>query len=108
MKETEEQLEKQAEEYRLQQASDLLRTLGYLPDQHGRYWKEEDLVAQKKKFYRIARPCPIDSKGHDFKAAYLFLGEAQRFEIGAALGDLVCKKCLGQLSDYLMFWVVEK
>ena len=105
--ETEEQLEKQADEYRLQQAEDLLRALGYLPDQAARWWKEEDLVAQKKKFYRIARPCP-EGGDHNFKPAYIFLDEAQRFEIGAAPGDLVCKKCLGLLEDYLMFWVVEK
>ena len=109
MKETEEQLEKQAEEYRLEQAKGLLRALGYLPDQYGRFWKKEDLEAQGKKFYLVAKqPCPIDGKDHDFKVAYSFLDEAQRFEIGAIPGDLVCKKCLGLLQDYLMVWVVEK
>ena len=109
MKETEEQLEKQADEYRLQQAEDLLRALGYLPDQHGRFWKKEDLEAQGKKFYLVAKqPCPIDHRDHDFKPAYLFLNEAQRFEIGADQQGQVCTKCLGLLEDYLMFWVVEK
>ncbi len=109
MKETEEQLEKQADEYRLQQAEDLLRALGYLPDQAARCWKKEDLKAQGKKFYLVAKqPCPIDSKDHDFKPAYLFLGEAQQFEIGASPRNLVCTKCLGLLEDYLMFWVIEK
>ena len=101
--------EKVAHEYRLQQARGLLRALGYLPDQHGRYWKKEYLEAQGKKFYLVAKqPCPIDHKDHDFKPAYLFLNEAQRFEIGAAPGDLVCTKCLSLLQDYLMFWVVEQ
>jgi len=109
MKTETEQLEKQAEEYRLQQAKELLRALGFLPDQRGRYWKEEDLVAQKKKFYLVAKqPCPTDGKDHDFKVACSFLNEVQRFEIQAAPGDLICKKCLGPLEDYLMFWVVEK
>lgn len=109
MNETEEQLEKHAEEYRLQQAEDLLRALGYLPDQAARWWKKEDLEAQGKKFYLVAKqPCPIDGKHHDFKVAYSFLNEAQRFEIGADPQGQVCTKCLGLLEDYLMFWVVEK
>ena len=92
---------KAAHEYRLKQARQLLKLLGYVPDQAGRYWKEEDLVAQKKKFYRIARPCPIDSQSHDFHPAFTFLNEAQRFEIGAGPQDLCCKKCLGLLQDYM-------
>lgn len=92
----------------LEQARQLLKALGYLEDQHGRFWKEADLEAQKKKFYRIARPCPIDNKDHDFKAACSFLSEAQRFEIQVAPGDLLCTKCLGSLEDYLGFWVSEK
>jgi hypothetical protein len=108
MNETDEQLEKQAEEYRLAEAEALLGALGYLPDQHGRYWKEEDLVAQGKKFYRIARPCQLDHKDHAYKPANLFLGEQQQFDIGASPQDQVCRKCLGLLQDYLMFWVVEK
>lgn len=51
--------------------------------------------------------CPFGGK-HSWAPAYTFLNEAQQFEIGAVPDGLVCKKCLGQLSDYLMFWVVEK
>ena len=109
LNESEEQLEKQAEEYRLQQARGLLKAFGYLPDQHGRFWKKENLEAQGKKFYLVAKqPCPIDHEDHNFRPAFTFLTEAQRFEISADPQAQACTKCFGLLEDYLMFWVVEK
>jgi hypothetical protein len=69
--------EKAASAYRLRQAEELLRALGYVPF------------------------CPIDNEPHDFQPALSFMSEVELFEIRPDPQDLICKKCLGSLQDYM-------
>jgi hypothetical protein len=105
MKETEEQLEKQAEEYRLEQARDLLRALGYQEGPDGHWYKPEDTQKPQKKQqrYHTALPCPAGGQ-HDWVPASTF-SEVELFEIGAQPQDQVCRKCWGIRREYE---VVEK
>ncbi|MCL4373918.1 hypothetical protein M1367_03520 [Candidatus Marsarchaeota archaeon] len=106
MKETEEQLEKQAEEYRLKQARQLLKLLGYQEGPDGHWDKPVGTQKPQKKQqrYRIALPCPVGGE-HDWAPASTF-SEVERFELGAQPQDMICRKCWGLLSDYLV--VIEK
>ena len=87
--------EKAASAYRLKQAEELLKALGYI-------WKKPDPEEEEKKFYLAGKQiCPIDNEPHDFQPALSFMSEVELFEIRPDPQDLICKKCLGSLQDYM-------
>ena len=74
--------EQAASAYRLKQAETLLKALGYLQIPNSKI-------------------CPIDNEPHDFQPALSFMSEVELFEIRPDPQDLICKKCLGSLQDYM-------
>jgi hypothetical protein len=92
--------EKAAHEYRLLQARQLLKLLGYQEGPDGHWYKPEDTQKPQKgrQRYQTALPCPAGGQ-HDWASASTF-SEVERFEIGSAPGDLVCKKCWGLRKEY--------
>lgn len=77
-----------ASAYRLKQAEELLKALGYMP-------------VPNSKFVAGKQICPTDSKPHDFQIASSFLNESEIFEIQAQPQDTICRKCLGFLEDFM-------
>ena len=94
--------EKAASAYRLRQAEELLRALGYVPFPNSNFWKKPDSEEEEKKFFLAGKQiCPIDNEPHDFQPALSFMSEVELFEIRPDPQDLICKKCLGSLQDYM-------
>ena len=94
--------EKAASAYRLKQAEELLKALGYMPVPNSKLRKKPDPEEEEKKFYLAGKQiCPIDNEPHDFQPALSFMSEVELFEIRPDPQDLICKKCLGSLQDYM-------
>ena len=92
--------EKAAHEYRLEQARQLLKLLGYQEGPDGHWYKPEDTQKPQKKQQRycIALPCPAGGQ-HDWAPASTF-SEVELFEIGALPSDMVCRRCYGIRREY--------
>ena len=91
-----------ASAYRLKQAEELLKALGYMPVPNSKFWKKPDPEEEGKRFFVAGKQiCPTDSKPHDFQIASSFLNESEIFEIQAQPQDTICRKCLGFLEDFM-------
>ena len=58
-------------------------------------------LKQAEELLKAKQICPIDNEPHDFQPALSFMSEVELFEIRPDPQDLICKKCLGSLQDYM-------